>query len=73
MKLARKRKLVRLKTGNSPLHIYKMNLQGSGNRRLNGPQELQEFMAAMAPRRLAITSPVATSSAANSVVVPWRM
>jgi len=30
-----------------------MHIQGGGNRRLNGPQELQKFLAAMAPMQLA--------------------
>ena len=38
----------------------------------DGVQELQELTAAMAAMQFAMTSPVATSSAANSVVVPWR-
>lgn len=50
-----------------------MHIQFDGHRRFNGAQKLQEFVAAMPPMQLPMTSPVAISSAANKEVVPWRM
>jgi hypothetical protein len=35
-------------------------------------EELEEFLVAVAGMQASVTLPVATSSAANSVVVPWR-
>ena len=49
---------------------HQMDVQLGRHVGLDGAQELQEFAAAMTPRHLATTLPVAMSSAANSVVAP---
>jgi len=58
----------------SPIVVHhQMHVQLRGNIGFDCAQKLQELSAAMAPMQLAdVTSPVAISRAAKSVVVPWR-